>query len=162
MQNSQLDLRHGSAGPAGSTPFSAGNTRIFIRNGSCELSHVPYDNGQNIRERTFQFGCDVVRLAMANARGGSWPVTNQLVRSATSIGANLVEAKSASSRREFIRMCEISLREAREAVYWLRVCLAVPLLPAEAHALCAEGEELVRILSTIVLRTKLGRSAKQD
>ncbi len=119
------------------------------------------NDGNNIRERTFEFGCQVVRLAMANSRGGSWPVTNQLIRSATSIGANLVEAKSASSRREFIRMCEISLREGREAVYWLRVCLAVPLLPAEAQALCAEGEELVRILSTIVLRTKLGRTTKQ-
>ena len=57
---------------------------------------MTYDNGQNIRERTFEFGCSVVRLAMANVRGGSWPVTNQLVCSATSIGANLVEAKSAS------------------------------------------------------------------
>jgi four helix bundle protein len=48
----------------------------------------------------------------------------------------------------------ISLREAREAFYWLRVCLAVSLLPSEQRKLQDEAEELVRILSAIVLRTK--------
>ena len=119
------------------------------------------NDGQNIRERTFEFGCRVIVTVLANVRPGSWRVTDQLVRSSTSIGANLMEAKSASSRREFIRMCEISLREAREATYWLRVCLTVPLLPPEARELHAEAEELVRILATIVLRTKLRRAAHQ-
>jgi len=49
------------------------------------------------------------------------------LKSATSVGANLEEAKAGSSKREFIRYVEISLREAREAAYWLRIFAALEL-----------------------------------
>ena len=117
------------------------------------------NDGQNLRDRTFTFACDIVNAASRAARPGAWPLLNQLVRSGTSIGANLVEAKSASSRREFIRMCEIALREARETLFWLRVCVSVSLLLPVDRRLVGEADELVRILSTIVLRTKRRRAA---
>jgi len=55
---------------------------------------------------------------------------------------------------------EISLREARETVYWLRICLALELGPAdEVEALRNEGEQIGRILGAIVINTKQGTSS---
>ena len=79
----------------------------------------------------------------------------QLVRSATSVGANLEEAKAASSRREFTRMVEIALREAREAHYWLRIACHVNLAPDSVlRPLLTEADQLIRILTAIVINTK--------
>jgi four helix bundle protein len=82
-------------------------------------------------------------------------VIEQLVRAATSVGANLEEAKAASTRREFIRFVEISLREARETHYWLRIAIAVKLTPVTTlQPLLEESDQLIRILTVIVLNTK--------
>jgi len=50
-----------------------------------------------------------------------WPVRDQVIRSATSIGANIVEAKSSSSKRDYIKFFEIALKSANETEYWLFV-----------------------------------------
>lgn len=68
---------------------------------------------------------------------------------------NLEEAKAGSSKREFVRYVEIALRESRETVYWLRICLALQLgSHDELHALRGEGEQIARILGAIVINTK--------
>jgi four helix bundle protein len=102
------------------------------------------------------FGCAVARLALdVSPRPGVRCLIDQLLKAATSVGANLEEAKAASSRREFIRYVEISLREARESVYWLRVCESLSVLPAETCVgLRNEGEQIARILAAIVLKAK--------
>jgi four helix bundle protein len=80
---------------------------------------------------------------------------DQLLKAGTAVGANLEEAKAGSSRRDFVRYVEISLREARESVYWLRVCLALRLGPAEEmQSLRGEGEQIARILGAIVVNAK--------
>jgi four helix bundle protein len=48
-----------------------------------------------------------------------WVISDQLLRAATSIGANIIEAKSSSSKRDFIRFYEIALKSANETKYWL-------------------------------------------
>jgi len=119
------------------------------------------DRSQDIRDRTFHFACRVARLTLALApKPGVRVIVDQLLKAGTSIGANLEEAKAASSTREFIRYAEISLREAREAVYWLRVCRAVKLgEDADLDALRGEGEQIARILGAIVVKTKVRLSA---
>jgi four helix bundle protein len=82
-------------------------------------------------------------------------IANQLVKSATSVGANLEEAKAASSRREFARFVDISLREAREAHYWLRIIAHGKLASQAALTpLLIEADQLIRILTAIVVNTK--------
>ena len=72
------------------------------------------------------------------------------------MGANLEEAKAGSSKREFVRYTEISLREAREAGYWLRIFVALELgPPSEMKELAGEAEQIARILGAIVVKTKL-------
>jgi four helix bundle protein len=114
------------------------------------------DRSQDIRDRTFEFACRVARLAPRLApQPGIRCIVDQLVKSGTSVGANLEEARSGSSRRDFIRYVEISLREARETLYWLRVCVALDLGPRdELEHLRLEGEQIARILGAIVVNTK--------
>jgi four helix bundle protein len=82
-------------------------------------------------------------------------IVDQLLRSATSVGSNLEEAKAASSKREFLRDVQISLRESREAVYWLRLCAELKFGPeAQLRELIGEGDQIARILAAIVVSTK--------
>ena len=77
------------------------------------------------------------------------------LKAATSIGANLEEAKAGSSRREFVRYIEIALREAREAAYWLRICSVLQLGPADdLRTLSGEADQIARILGSIVVKAK--------
>lgn len=114
-----------------------------------------------IRVRAFHFACAVVETTLSiRAVPGVRSVVDQLVRSATSVGANLEEAKAASTRREFIRLVEIALREARETHYWLRIALSVRLVPEDhVQPLVGEADQLIRILSTIVLNAKRNTGA---
>jgi four helix bundle protein len=114
------------------------------------------DRSQDIRDRTFEFGCRIGRVALRlPPHPGVRSIAEQLIKSGSSIGANLEEAKAGSSRREFVRYVEIALREAREAVYWLRLCRELHLGSGdEIEALRREGEQIARILGAIVVNTR--------
>jgi four helix bundle protein len=115
------------------------------------------DSAETIRNRTFAFACAVAKLALQlTPRPGVRCVIDQLVKSATGVGANLEEAKAASSKREFVRYVEISLCEAREASYWLRIFVALELAASsDVKDLSGEADQIARILGSIVVRTKL-------
>ena len=119
------------------------------------------DRSQDIRDRTFRYACAVSRTALTlPPRPGVRCLIDQLLRAATSVGANLEEAKAGSSRREFVRLIEISLREARESVYWLRICVEIGVgRRAELAQLRDEGEQIARILGAIAVRTKANNLA---
>ena len=117
---------------------------------------MEHQNAQDIRDRSFAFGCAVARLALSLAPVvGVRVIIDQLLKAGTAVGANLEEAKAGSSRREFVRCVEISLREARESLYWLRICEALELGPLkQVRELRGEDDQLVRILTAIVVNTK--------
>lgn len=74
----------------------------------------------DLKYRSYHYSLEVIQFinSLPNKRL-YWTVGDQLLRSATSIGANIIEAKSSSSKREFIRYYEISLKSANESKYWL-------------------------------------------
>jgi four helix bundle protein len=78
----------------------------------------------------------------------------QLVRAATSVGANLEEADAAQSKPDFISKCTISLKEAREAHYWLKLLRATNKIDESHDALVHEGDRIVAVLTTIVKKSK--------
>ena len=99
-----------------------------------------------LRHRTEAFGGDVLDYA-----GKFWPrgshIQQQLSRSATSVGANYLEACNARSRAEFISKTHISLQEAEESRYWIRISLRQKLGPAdEGRRLETERHEIVKML----------------
>jgi four helix bundle protein len=108
-----------------------------------------------LRERAFRFTCDVYDFCedLASIPGMRRRIAYQLFDAASSIGSNLEEAKSAYSRKEFAAKNCISLKESREARYWLRVTEAKHLGPEPLRTrLLGESNELVAILTTIVKR----------
>ena len=106
----------------------------------------------SIQERSFEFACRIgLVVDYMERRSRSHVIANQLLRSGTSIGANLHEAHSAQSKPDFAHKCSIALKEARETQYWLRLISATKRIPAKRlENLLDEANQIVAILSTIV------------
>lgn len=82
-------------------------------------------------------------------------ISNQVLRSATSIGANFIEAKSASSKRDYIKYYEIALKSANETKYWLGLLRdALNLNAEEINKLLKETGEIGNILAASLLTMK--------
>lgn len=111
----------------------------------------PIQRAFNLAERTAQFGEEAIRFCRGIRRDAVvMPLIRQLVRSATSIGANYVEADEAGSKKEFTYRISVCRREARETQYWLRMIVAAkPELRDQARTLWREAKELVLILAAI-------------
>jgi four helix bundle protein len=85
----------------------------------------------------------------------SWTIGDQLIRSGTSIGANIVEAKASSSRLEFKKFNEIALKSANETIYWLGLAKDADLVnPTLISPLIDEATQLSRILAASVIKLK--------
>lgn len=85
-----------------------------------------------------------------------WSLIDQLIRSAGSIGANVVEAKAASSKRDYIKYFEIALKSANETIYWLLVLEKIvdDELKQETIRLLDEVKEISKVLGSSVLTLK--------
>jgi four helix bundle protein len=111
----------------------------------------------DICERTFEFSRRVMRLcrALEERPGVSRTLSRQLFRSGPSVGANVEEAQAGQSRADFISKCSIAVKELRETRYWLRLVISEELVTSDrVQPLLQEAEELLKILTTIVVRTK--------
>jgi four helix bundle protein len=112
---------------------------------------------KDIKERGFSFACRIVKLYqfLAKKKGGGEVLGRQVLRSGTSIGANLEEASAGQSRADFIFKCNLALKEARETYYWLRLLMTTQIVPANRlRQLANESDELVAILTTIVKKSR--------
>lgn len=88
-------------------------------------------------------------------------INNQLLRSATSMGANIVEAKSASSRKDFIKFYNIALKSANESKYWLGLLRDVTKADKiRINDLLQETEEISRMLGSSLMTLKGKNSSK--
>ena len=113
-------------------------------------SNEEVQNG--IDERVFHFACRVLRMDRVLGRKVNRNAMNQLVRAATSIGANLEEARGAHSKADFHSKVRIALKESRESHYWLRLIAAV-WKDKRLTPLVTEANEIVAILTTIAKKT---------
>jgi len=83
-----------------------------------------------------------------------YPLCDQLLRAATSIGANVVEAKSSHSKKDYIKYFEIALKSANETKYWLIVVKRTKKSNKEANDLLSEAEEIANILASSIMTMK--------
>jgi four helix bundle protein len=114
---------------------------------------------RDIKERTFSFALEVVRFCRSlDSKPGSFrTLAQQLLRSGTSVGANVEEAQAGQSRADFISKYSIALKEARETLYWLRLLDASSELSnGSCNLLLKEADEIARIIASIIVRTKKG------
>ena len=110
----------------------------------------------HLPERSHQFALGIMSLIdlLPNETKG-WVIGKQLMRSGTSIGANLREAACALTDAEFASLANIARREAAEVGYWLALCTDADLLPRDVtKPLEEEADELRRILTTVVRKTR--------
>ena len=111
---------------------------------------------RDVKARAYQFSLDIIRFIndLPNKRA-FLAIGDQLIRSATSIGANMIEAQSSSSRREFIKFYEISLKSANEAIYWLSLLRdSYPELKLKSEKLIKENSEICKMLGSSILTLK--------
>jgi len=112
---------------------------------------------RDLPERTFEFARRVVELCkvLDQAPGVNRTLANQLLRSGTSVGANVEEGQAGQSRADFVSKLSIACKEARETHYWLRLLSATKLVPeSQLIGLLDEANQLVAILTTVIKKTK--------
>jgi len=121
-----------------------------------------FAKGATIVERSFEFAVRVVRLCrfLDEQDRSTRTLASQLIRSGTSIGANIEEAQAGQSKADFIAKMSISRKEARETLYWLRLLKAADIVEASKFDdITKEADELVRILTSIVKTSQLGKNS---
>jgi four helix bundle protein len=106
-----------------------------------------------IQQGSFEFALDVIHLYRELQGHHEYVLSKQLLRSATSIGANVEEALAAQSRKDFLSKMSIASKEARETRYWLRLLQKSCLVDVDESRELQCIEEIVRILTSIVKTT---------
>ncbi|THJ20032.1 MAG: four helix bundle protein [Nitrospira sp. CG24E] len=109
-----------------------------------------------VQEKSFRFAVDIVAYARRHQNDRvNLVLTRQLLRSGTSIGANVEEALGGQSRKDFIAKLAIAAKEARETGYWLRLIRETqPHNIQELACLLTECDSLKTILNSIILTTR--------
>jgi len=127
------------------------------------VSAMSRQSREDLSERCFRFTCDVYDYGedLVRLRGLPCRVAYQLFDAAGSVGANRAEARSAYTNKDFASKNAICLKEAREALFWLRVAEAKALGNVQRrNALMKEANELVSIF-VAVIRTLQGRDGSR-
>jgi four helix bundle protein len=110
----------------------------------------------DIHDRIYRFVLRVLTFTKSISQSPqNAPIVNQLVRSATSVGANDQEADGAITRKDFIHCYVIAKKEAKETYYWLSIIADTnPNLKLRMKDLIQESKELTRIISSIIISAK--------
>ena len=100
--------------------------------------------------KTFDFALSIVGLFIELKKGNEFIISKQILRSATSIGANVEEAIAAQSRKDFIHKMSIASKEARETKYWLRLLDKSNLTSILMSNYLIEIEHILNIITKII------------
>jgi four helix bundle protein len=111
---------------------------------------------QQFKKRCFDFSIAVLHFSeKLREERRNWILVDQLVRSATSIGANIVEGGNSTSKKEFINYFQIALKSASETLYWLALVEELNKNhEIKINELIKECTEIKKLISTIILNTK--------
>ena len=110
----------------------------------------------NVKYRSYNFSLSIIKFCSEfPEKKIFWIISDQLLRSASSIGANLVEAISASSKKDFIKYYEIALKSANETKYWLCLLRDSKLINLDnINNLLNEAEEISKMIAASLLTMK--------
>jgi four helix bundle protein len=115
---------------------------------------------ENIQTKTFAFAIDIVELSkiLMNDRK-EFVMSKQLLKSGTSIGANVREAQNAESKPDFIHKMGIAQKEADETIYWLDLLKATSFIDETEHNRTTEKAiSILKIIRTIIIRSKSNKA----
>lgn len=113
--------------------------------------------GVPVKEQSFKFALKIVRFYTEHISCNYKyrPLFYQLLKSGTSIGANIEEASAAQSRRDFLAKMYISFKEANETRYWLKLIFETKIVQKEqVKPLLIDIESIIKLLASITKTTK--------
>jgi four helix bundle protein len=102
---------------------------------------------------SFQFALDIVKFAEPLESNRKYAVANQLIKSGTSVGANVREAQNAESKADLIHKLKIAAKEADETEYWLEICNQSESYP-NCEELLSKILSIKKVLSKIIVSSK--------
>lgn len=110
---------------------------------------------EDFKHRLIRFSLDIISFCdtFPNKRK-FWIIADQLIRAATSIGANIIEARSSSSRKDYIKFFQIALKSANETEYWLILCQELADNKEVVNQLLGELKEISCIIGSSLLTLK--------
>lgn len=111
------------------------------------------DKENVIVTKAVNFSLTIIRFTEVLEQDRKYVIAKQLLRSGTSIGANIFEAQDAESRADFIHKMKIAAKEASETLYWLLLCERSETYPFDP-TLPEDLAEIIRILSRIIATSK--------
>lgn len=107
-----------------------------------------------IQEKSFEFALEIIYLYKQLKSQNEYVISNQLLRSGTSIGANVEEAIGAQSKKDFVNKMSVAYKEARETFYRLRLLKESRLADGDFNKYLEKAEELNKIISSILKTSK--------
>ena len=121
-----------------------------------QVSKLQMDSEKDIHKRIYIFTLRVITLTKKMDKSPqNLVITNQILKSATSMGANDQEADGAESRKDFIAKYTIVKKETKETNYWLQLIYDTnPAIQTKMGSLRKEGQEIVKIVSAIIINAK--------
>jgi four helix bundle protein len=107
-----------------------------------------------IKEKSFSFALEIIELFKFLQSNKEFIISKQLLRSGTSIGANVNEALAGESRADFVHKLAIASKEVRETLYWLELLRESQIVIHDYEKYILKCTEIVKILTSIVKTTK--------
>jgi four helix bundle protein len=104
-------------------------------------------------DKCFTFSLEIIKLYSHLRSQNEYVISKQLLRSGTSIGANMKEAQSGQSKRDFLAKVYIALKEAGETEYWLELLNESDLTKIDILPYLASIREIIHILTSITKTT---------
>lgn len=111
-----------------------------------------------VYSKSFNFALSIISLYKDLTADHEYVVSKQLLRSGTSIGANVNEASAAESTKDFIHKMSIASKEARESLYWLNLLEESEITIIDVKSVIEDCTELIKILTSIVKTTSLKKA----
>jgi len=102
---------------------------------------------------TFEFALDIIKYCEGLQEDKKFIIANQLLKSGTSIGANIREAQNAESKTDFIHKFKIAAKEIEESIYWLELCKFSDNYP-NVDELIDKVNNISRIVNKIIITSK--------
>ena len=108
-----------------------------------------------VKNKSFDFSLIIIELYKKLQEQREYVLSKQLLRSATSIGANIAESEASESRADFVHKLSIASKEARETLYWLRLLERSSLVEIESDVYIEKCDEIIRLLTSIIKTIRL-------
>jgi len=113
------------------------------------------EKGNIVKEKAFNFAIKSIHLYKSMVENKEYVISKQLLKSSTSIGANIEEAIAGVSKKDFTAKMAIASKEARETLYWLRLLQATKLIDLNFTEYINDCTDIINILTAIVKTSQI-------